>query len=253
MSHPFSPPLPSSTLILPSLSFPSLSFSLLRWLQYEVRTDDISIIALYIDNVGKVGFGESSSFFNKTAGGAGAAPSPTSNTAAAIEQMEARPVRRVMSREKRKHMIQLKDEEKEDNEPISEEEMKQLMTPKGEADEQIITTAVRTNFLFQHLNAHQRNLVISVMKPVDVRKGDWIIRQGDAGDKFYIVDNGRYEVRVKPPSATSPPSVDSSEPTMAHNRGNLTEEELEKIAGNVVHVYESGVDQHPGFGELSLM
>ena len=208
------------------------------WLQYEVRTDDISIIALYIDGISKVGFGTTSSFFDSKAG-----------PVAQIEHMEARPVRRVMSREKRKHMIQLKDDDDEDTEPLSEADVKELLIPKNEAEEQTILSAMKTNFLFQHLNVQQRNSVISVMKPVDVKKGDWIIRQGDAGDKFYIVDTGRYEVRVKPPNA-APSESESSSPG---NRGALTDEEMERIAGNVVHVYESGVDQHPGFGELSLM
>lgn len=219
------------------------------WLQYEVRTDDISIIALYIDNISKVmGFGTSSSFFENKAG-----------HSAQIEQMEARPVRRVISREKRKHMIALKDDDEGDTEPLSEADTKELLIPKSEAEEQTILSAMRTNFLFQHLNTTQRTAVVSVMKPVDVHQGDWIIRQGDAGDKFYIVDHGRYEVRVKPPgqTPTSPPSTDGSSDN-GHsggyqNRFLLSDEEVERIAGNVVHVYESGVDQHPGFGELSLM
>jgi CRP-like cAMP-binding protein len=103
---------------------------------------------------------------------------------------------------------------------------------------------MKTNFLFQHLNAVQRQAVVNVMKPVNVKKGEWIIKQGDAGDKFYIVDNGRYEVRVKGGGV-----VTGNTP----NRFTISEEEMDRLAGSVVHVYESGVDQHPGFGELSLM
>ena len=44
-----------------------------------------------------------------------------------------------------------------------------------------------------------------------------------------MIDQGRLEVRVK--------AVDDDE----------------EIGGNVVHVYESGHDQHPGFGELALL
>jgi CRP-like cAMP-binding protein len=242
-----------------------------------VRTDDISIIALYVDGISRVGFGQSSSFFdnNKHLDKGMPMPStasPTSATqstspigtpavaAAHIEGMEARPVRRVMSREKRKHMITLKEDDDDDDEKeggAGEEEKTTspsslLLPPKNENEEQIILSAMRTNFLFQHLNVQQRNAVISVMKPVEVKTGDWIIRQGDAGDKFYIVDTGRYEVRVKPPPNPAPSPALTPTPTPT-NRGKMSDEEMEKQAGNVVHIYESGLDQHPGFGELSLM
>ncbi len=52
---------------------------------------------------------------------------------------------------------------------------------------------------------------------------------GDKGDKFYVIDSGSFEVRVVGLGKT-----DSN-------------------GGDVVHVYHSGPEQHPGFGELSLM
>ncbi len=222
------------------------------WLQYEVRTDDITIIALYIDSVTKIhGFTHTSSFHNSPSANSNS-NSLLSEKSTAIENMEARPVRRAISREKRKHMISLKDEDAADDEgndaeedlELSEAGLKSLITPKSEADESVILSAMRSNFLFQHLNATQRQAVVGVMKEVNVAKGEWIIKQGDAGDKFYIVDNGRYEVRVKGPPLASLDNIDMK---------TIKPEELDKLAGNVVHIYESGVDQHPGFGELSLM
>jgi hypothetical protein len=262
------------------------------WLQYEVRTDDISIIALYIDEFNGAAFDHSSSFYVDSNGNTPAAnaangqvvspgtsstptspqatnntsaaltsPAPTSSTTPAasasamatptnsIEHLEARPVRRVMSREKKKNMIQLKSEEDEngsgthDEGEMTEEEIARLVTQKKEEEEKVILSAMKSNFLFQHLNATQRSAVVGLMKPVPVKSGDWVIRQGDAGDKFYIVDSGRYEVRVK----------GMPFPTEAQTKGEMTAEEKDKIGGNVVHIYESGPDQHPGFGELSLM
>ena len=241
------------------------------WLQYEVRTDDISIIALYIDEFQSGAFDHSSSFYTeansqKPAAGV-TSPTPTSPAAttthsaavaaltssptASIEHLEARPVRRVMSREKKKNMIQLKSDDDDDNgakgtnDNLTDEEIAQLVTAKKQDEEKVILSAMKSNFLFQHLNATQRTAVVGLMKPVSVKKGNWVIRQGDAGDKFYIVDSGRFEVRVKA----------SAFPTEAQtSKGDaMTDEEKERIGGNVVHVYESGPDQHPGFGELSLM
>lgn len=289
------------------------------WLQYEVRTDDITAIIIYIDDVGRhsTTFASSSSFFatneekamvspsgkrislsqssqalNTVAMGGSSPPvlsveipsgpgsrrptlqggnSPVnnqSNPLVGISQkapvgvavddvvLEARPVRRTMSREKRKHMISMMSAGHEDeNEEtkiaeaeLTEEDMRRLMTTKNETEEQVISSAMRSNFLFHHLNAAQRTAVIGVIQPVVVKKGDWIIKQGDVGDKFYVVDTGRFEVRVKPP--TAPPSTSAATMTTMKD---MTDKEKEEAAGNVVHVYESGVDQHPGFGELSLM
>jgi CRP-like cAMP-binding protein len=100
---------------------------------------------------------------------------------------------------------------------------------KTEKDAQAISSAMKSNFLFQHLNSAQKNELISLMQVLPVKAGDWIITQGDIGDKFYLVDNGRFEVRVR---------AENSE---------------EQNGGNVVHVYDSGNDQHPGFGELALL
>jgi hypothetical protein len=232
------------------------------WLQYEVRTDDITIIAMYIDDSNNKPFHKTSSFYanNSQKGSSGslrpsassgavnnlpAAGNSTNNLQLKVESMESRPVRRAMSREKRKFMIQLKSDEEE--ETAADGNAEEVVIPKLEAEESVILSAMRNNFLFQHLNTTQRQTVVNVMTPVDVKKGQWIIKQGDAGDKFYIVDNGKFEVRVKMggPAATAPPTPGTDEE--AHKKA------LEEYAGNVVHVYESGVDQHPGFGELSLM
>eukprot|EP01033_Poteriospumella_lacustris_P013111 gene13111-9389_t len=197
------------------------------WLQYEVRTDDITAIIIYIDDVGRhsTTFNSSSSFFatseekamvspsgkriplsqssqalNTVATGSapplsleipsgpgsrrptlqgGNSPVNQSNPLVGISQkavgvavddvvLEARPVRRTMSREKRKHMISMMSAGHEDeNEEtkiaeaeLTEEDMRRLMTTKTETEEQVISSAMRSNFLFHHLNAAQRTAVI---------------------------------------------------------------------------------------------
>lgn len=236
------------------------------WLQYEVRTDDITMIAIYIDDIA-----------------GGVAPSTPSNAAAAtaatstdisrqtsLDMGEQRPVRRVMSREKRKNMIEVQSSPADDSEDeLTEAETQAITVPKSDSDTELIGAAIKSNFLFQHLNAAQRTAVINVMHEVPVKAGDRVIRQGDRGDRFYVVDHGRFEVRVRMNMGPTPEEA-AREAALKASGGRekalsiisidraptaskiVFEPNLE-LLGNVVHVYESGPNSHPGFGELSLM
>jgi len=109
----------------------------------------------------------------------------------------------------------------------------QYITPKSEHEKARISEAIKAGFLFQHVTSQNRDLLYSVMEKVKVKKGDWVIRQGDEGDKYFIVDNGRFEVRI----------LEEGVAPNSKNQG-----------GKVVHVYESGAQgAHPSFGELALM
>eukprot|EP01039_Chlorochromonas_danica_P011259 gene11259-12558_t len=237
------------------------------WLQYEVRTDDITIIAIYINDVRKsASFDLSSSFYTdgvNTKPSNGAVVASNTNPVTPATSLvrinvpdnqqtpplssDSRPVRRVISREKRKHLIQLKQDQDDGSEELTDADIAALTIPKTPEEEEILFSVMRSNFLFQHLNANQRNAVVSVMKALPVKAGEWIIKQGDAGDRFYVIESGRFEVRVKPMQSSS------DKITSVVSDLSMSDEEKERIGGAVVHVYESGVDQHPGFGELSLM
>jgi len=39
------------------------------------------------------------------------------------------------------------------------------------------------------------------MRKRTVKAGEWVIRQGDKGDCFFIIDKGAFEVRVNPDSS----------------------------------------------------
>ncbi|CAN0542595.1 unnamed protein product, partial [Ectocarpus sp. 12 AP-2014] len=51
-------------------------------------------------------------------------------------------------------------------------------------------------FLFQHLSEKQIADVVRVISREHVEKGEVVIKQGDEGDKFYIVDAGEFDVSV---------------------------------------------------------
>lgn len=60
------------------------------------------------------------------------------------------------------------------------------------------------NNMFSHITNDQRQIMADAMKPKECKDEEEIIRQGDAGDVFYILDTGIADVWV---------SKDSNEPT----------------------------------------
>lgn len=56
--------------------------------------------------------------------------------------------------------------------------------------------AVKNNFLFRSLDQEQVDLVFHGMTERPVKANQIIIRQGEEGDNFYIVEEGRYSVEV---------------------------------------------------------
>jgi cAMP-dependent protein kinase regulator len=53
---------------------------------------------------------------------------------------------------------------------------------------------VRANFMFQSLSRQQREKIFMVMKLRQVKEGELIIKEGDAGDVMYIIDSGEFSV-----------------------------------------------------------
>jgi len=67
---------------------------------------------------------------------------------------------------------------------------------KSDAQRQALADIVKHIFLFRALDQEQINYVIDAMFEQIVRAGDVIIRQGDAGDNFYVIDGGVFETYV---------------------------------------------------------
>jgi len=233
------------------------------WLQYEVRTDDITIIAIYIDEVHRSD--EEKSFQSESSMTGGRVLEnaqmvhETMNESDATQSV-AKPVRRTISREKRKQIIEAHDPSVDiEDADLTDEELQRMYVQRSEEDLDTIRTAIESNFLFQHLNETQRNQVMRLMVDVKVSTGDRIIRQGDQGDRFYLLRKGRLEVRVRQPGEDRSRQVTDagdirSFSSIAVSIAAPIEFEPDKDSlGHVVHVYESNSTSHPGFGELSLM
>jgi serine/threonine protein phosphatase PrpC/CRP-like cAMP-binding protein len=218
------------------------------WLQYELRTDDITMICIFVDDVESKSLAGSyiaaSSRMNLDLQAELEVPVSTQEEApgddavdAAIPAEAARPVRAHLSKEKSKAIEQMKikmaSESELDVSGVEDFDISRMYTEKTPDEKSRIAEAIRASVMFQNITDGQREMIFGVMEPISVKKGTWVIKQGTVGDRFYIVDNGRFEVRIVPDG----------------------EEDKDGTGGNVVHVYEGSHEKHahPSFGELALM
>ncbi|EER18829.1 cAMP-dependent protein kinase type I-alpha regulatory subunit, putative [Perkinsus marinus ATCC 50983] len=86
---------------------------------------------------------------------------------------------------------------------VSEEDRKNWVKPVNEKDEStqkmlrdIIRTNERLHVLFGHLDEEEITDVIMAMYPGSFSPGDILIKQGDEGDAFWIVESGQYDIYV---------------------------------------------------------
>lgn len=73
------------------------------------------------------------------------------------------------------------------------------VVPKDDAVKQHIVSTVASNLLFKALDAQQMEAVVMSMEEVKVAAGEAVIKQGDEGNHFYIVDSGTFDCYVKKP------------------------------------------------------
>lgn len=221
------------------------------WLQYELRTDDITIICIFIDEV-RMNYDRRSSLGNAPMHhGSANAPNGSSRSGnnhqggeedgdlvdnVALTAEGLKPVRKKVSKEKSKEIAKLKEMGKSMR-FVSEEDAafdwRKLATKKTDEEKKGIAEAIKASLMFRNVNDEQREMIFSCMESVDVKAGTWVIKQGTAGDRFYIIDEGKFEVRILPDG----------------------QEDTDGEGGNIVHVYEGSrkMNAHPSFGELALM
>lgn len=68
--------------------------------------------------------------------------------------------------------------------------------PKTDEEASRISNVMDKNILFKYLDDHQRKIILNAMFKVDKQPGDVIIKQGDEGDNFYVIDKGVADIFV---------------------------------------------------------
>jgi len=68
--------------------------------------------------------------------------------------------------------------------------------PKDAATLAQLQKVMGKNVLFAHMEDDERKDLFDAMFEAKYQPGDFIIRQGDDGDNFYVVDSGEVEIRV---------------------------------------------------------
>jgi hypothetical protein len=156
------------------------------WLQYEIRTDDITVIVLYLDH-----------------------DSLSSDTIKTSDQTfptrSIRPVRRRMSRQQTSLIRdtleqQIKCDQQEEINMIMTMPIETLMSQnyvhKCEDEKHLIQKAISNHFLFSHLNNEQIESLVLIAHPVSVAANEIVIQQGVHLECFYIVVSGTYEAQI---------------------------------------------------------
>ncbi|KAG0576965.1 hypothetical protein KC19_5G121600 [Ceratodon purpureus] len=190
------------------------------WLQYETRTDDITIIVVHIENLDDVDMSFEPYHRDSPALSAkSGVKSPTRISREVFRGSQAtRPARQDFSRA-RARAIEASLDPDEPWVPASEPHMK---TPEEEAQ---IKRALQGNFLFEGLTEKQRMKLIECMDLLEVNAGDIIIRQAI----YSIVESGEFEATFSQ-AGTAAAAQDSPK---------------------VVQQYTA--NSNPCFGELALM
>ncbi|KYN17685.1 PREDICTED: cAMP-dependent protein kinase type II regulatory subunit isoform X1 [Trachymyrmex cornetzi] len=78
-----------------------------------------------------------------------------------------------------------------------------MVHPKSDEQRQRLSESVKNILLFRALDEEQMADVLDAMFEKIVQPGEFIIRQGDDGDNFYVIERGKFEVYVKDPATTT--------------------------------------------------
>jgi cAMP-dependent protein kinase regulator len=112
-----------------------------------------------------------------------------------------------------------------------------------------IKASIANNFIFRDLDEEQETGVLNAMRELQVDKNEVVIRQGDVGEYFYVVESGLLHCYIRPEPL--PPTW----LTESHSPNALNPEEMFLQPGYHPEFGRKVAECKPGnsFGELALM
>ncbi|XP_076946134.1 protein phosphatase 2C and cyclic nucleotide-binding/kinase domain-containing protein-like isoform X2 [Bidens hawaiensis] len=191
------------------------------WLQYETRTDDITVIVVQISGLNGVTVGQAA-----ISGTALRPPIPQ------VVEMSGSESPTTMSWHAKNQRARTDISKTRLRAIESSLENGQMWVPpspghrKTWEEEAHIERALNDHFLFRKLTDSQCHVLLDCMQRVEVQAGDTVVKQGGEGDCFYVVGSGEFEVFA-------------------------TQEETTGAVPRVLQRYTA--DKLSSFGELALM
>ena len=175
------------------------------WLQFDVRTDDITMIVAFIEHEAA----KSKKAKAATAGGRGSIRGSISIGGDQLKKGGARPVRRGLSKAKKGVIAAMALGTEGEKVPPMES-----MPMAHKSDEELarINLSLKENFLFKQLSIEQRQAAYSRLRKIEVAAGDEIFKAGDVGDAAYIVDSGEFSTIAADGSVVGSIKPDAKQP-----------------------------------------
>ena len=110
---------------------------------------------------------------------------------------------------------------------------------KDDTQRQMLLSVVTQNILFAQLTPDQRAAVVDTMWLQPVSAQSTIIKQGDPGDFFYVVDRGIFDIYVKPKPSSSPTHTHATPPTTAAVPVKVAERKAAESFGELALLYNA--------------
>lgn len=159
------------------------------WLQYETRTDDITVIVVHIDDLNSDNVSEPTKL--------DAVLRPPIPQVLEVSGSESPSV---TSWNSKNHRVRHDVSRARLRAIESSLENGQVWIPPSPAhrktweEEAHIERALHDHFLFRKLTDSQCHVLLDCMQRVEVQAGDIVVKQGTEGDCFYVVGSGEFEV-----------------------------------------------------------
>lgn len=110
---------------------------------------------------------------------------------------------------------------------------------KDDQQRHMLLSVVTQNILFAQLTPDQRAAVVDTMWLQPVGAQATIIKQGDPGDFFYVVDRGIFDIYVKPKPSASPTHANAPPPLISPTPVKVAERKAAESFGELALLYNA--------------